>query len=155
LAIGFAGPASAQPATGMAAMQYYVGTWSCQAGVIGKLASKSTVTYTLDSGLLREWVDVPPQGKMTTPYLNSIATSYDAKKRRYVQTGTDNEGNWWVSFAEPWTGNTEHWTNHAFSDNNIRRYEWTRTSRNTFRFTEYPSRTATKPDFRGTCNRSF
>ena len=153
-AVTVAAPNSVRAASGAAALQYYVGTWSCRAGAVGKLASKSTVTYTFDSGLLREWVDVPTQGKMTMPYLNSIATSYDAKKRRYVQTGMDNEGNWWVSFAEPWTGNTEQWTNHASSDNNIRRYEWVRTNRSTFSFTEYPSRTATRPDFRGTCSRS-
>jgi hypothetical protein len=147
-------PNSVRAASGAAALQYYVGTWSCQAGAIGKLASKSTVIYTFDSGLLREWVDVPPHGKMVTPYVNSITTSYDAEKGRYIQTGMDNEGNWWVSFAEPWTGNTEQWTNHVSSDNNVRRYTWVRTNWNTFSFTEYPSRTATKPDFGGTCNRS-
>src|ERR1700729_162821 len=93
-AVIVAAPNSVQAASGAAALQYYVGTWSCQAGAIGKPASKSTVIYSFDSGLLREWVDVPPQGKMATPYLNSIATSYDAKKGRYVQTGTDNEGFW-------------------------------------------------------------
>ena len=81
-------------------------------------------------------------------------TSYDTEKGRYVQSGTDNDGFWWVSYAEPWTGNTEHWTNLASSDNQIRHYAWVRTNRNTFSFTEYPSRTATKPDFGGTCSRS-
>ena len=154
VAVIVAAPTSVRAASGAAALQYYIGTWSCRAGAIGRPASKSTVIYTFDSGLLREWVDVPPQGKMATPYLNSIATSYDAKKGRYVQTGMDNDGFWWVSYAEPWTGNTEQWTNHASSDNNIRRYKWVRTNRNSFSFTEYPSRTATKPDFRGTCSRS-
>jgi hypothetical protein len=153
-AVIVAAPSGARAASGAAALQYYVGTWSCQAGAIGRPVSKSTVTYTVDSGLLREWVYVPVQGKMTAPYLNSIATSYDAEKHHYVQTGMDNNGFWWVSYAEPWTGNTEHWTNHASADNNIRRYEWVRTNRNTFRFTEYPSRTATKPVFRGSCKRS-
>jgi hypothetical protein len=153
-AVLVAAPNSVRAASGAAALQYYVGTWSCQAGAIGKLPSKSKVTYMFDSGVLREWVYVPLQGKMTAPYLNSIATSYDAEKRRYVQTGMDNNGFWWVSFAEPWTGKTEQWTNHASADNIVRRYTWVRTNRNTFRFTEYPSRTATKPDFGGTCSRS-
>ena len=153
-AVAVAAPDSVRAASGAAALQYYVGTWSCQAGAIGKPESKSTVTYTFDSGLLREWVDVPPQGKRATPYLNSIATSYDAEKGRYVQTGSDNRGFWWVSFAEPWSGNTEQWTNLVSSDNAIRRYTWVRTNRNTFSFIEYPSRTAAKPDFRGTCSRS-
>jgi hypothetical protein len=149
-----AAPNSVRAASGAAALKYYVGTWSCRAGAIGKPESKSTVTYTFDAGLLHEWVDVPPHGKMTTPYLNSIAMSYDAEKGRYFQTGSDNQGNWWVSFAEPWTGNTEHWTNLASSDNQIRHYTWVRTNRNTYSFTEYPSRTAAKPDFGGTCSRS-
>ena len=147
-------PNGVRAASGAAALQYYVGTWSCQAGAIGKPVVKSTVVYTFKSGLLHEWVDVPPQGKMATPYLNSIAMSYDAAKGRYVQTGSDNQGFWWVSYAEPWTGNTEQWTNLASSDNNIRRYTWVRTNRNAFSFTEYPSRTAAKPDFRGSCSRS-
>ncbi len=153
-AVTVAAPNSVLAAPAAAALQYYVGTWSCRAGTTGKLTIKSTVTYTFDSGLLREWVDVPPQGKRATAYLNSIATSYDAEKGRYVQTGSDNLGNWWVSFAEPWTGNTEQWTNLASSDKKIRRYTWVRTNRNTYSLTEYPSRTATKPELRATCNRS-
>jgi hypothetical protein len=153
LVVIVAEPASVRAAPGAAALRYYVGTWSCRAGVIGQSTVKSTVTYTFDSGLLHEWVDVPPQGKMTKPYLNSIAISYDSSSRHYVQTGTDNDGFWWVSFAQPWTGNTERWTNHVSSDNRIRRYQWVRTNQNAYSFTEYPSLTATKPDFKGTCSR--
>lgn len=135
-------------------MQYYVGTWSCQAGPIGSTASKSTATYSLDSGVLRESVDVPAQGKMTKPYVISIATTYDAKKGEYVQTGLDNQANWWVSFAKPWTGNTEQWADHSNSDNKLGRGQTVRSDRNTFSFTSYPTLTATKPNFKGTCNRS-
>lgn len=149
-----AGQANVGAAPGAAALRYYVGTWSCRAGVIGQPAVRSTVTYTFDSGLLHEWVDVPPQGKMTKPYLNSIAISYDSEKGHYVQTGTDNDGFWWISFAEPWTGNTERWKNYASSDNRIRRYQWVRTNQNTYSFIEYPSPAATKPDFKGTCSRA-
>ena len=153
LIVVVAGPASARAESGAAALQYYAGTWSCRAGVIGRPAVKSTVTYTFNSGLLHEWVDVPPQGKMTKPYLNSIATSYDSERGNYVQTGTDNQGFWWVSFAEPWTGKTEEWTNRVASDNRIRRYQWVRISQNSYSFAEYPSLTATTPDFKGTCGR--
>jgi hypothetical protein len=147
-------PTGVRAASGAAALEYYTGTWSCRAGVIGKPTSKSTVTYTFDSGLLHEWVDVPPQGKMTKPYLNSIAISYDAEKGHYVQTGTDNDGVWWVSFAQPWTGNTEVWTSRAISDNRLRRYQVVRINENAYRLTEYPSLTAAKPDFKVTCSRS-
>jgi hypothetical protein len=147
-------PNNVRAASGTAALQYYVGTWSCQAGAVGKPASKATVTYTLDSGLLHESVNVPAQGKMTKPYTISIATSYDAKKGHYVQTATDNAGGWWVSFAQPWTGNTEEWTDQANADNKLGRGQTVRTNQSTFSFTGYPSASATKPDFKGTCSRS-
>jgi hypothetical protein len=154
LALVFATPAAAQATTGTASLQYYVGTWSCQAGSVGQPPSKATATYTLDSGVLREWVDVPAQGKMTKPYMLSIATTYDAKKGRYVQTGLDNMGGWWVSYATPWTGNTEQWADHANSDNKLGHGQTVRTNQNTFSFSDYPTLTATKPNFKGSCTRS-
>lgn len=154
LAVGFVAPASAQPMTGMAAMQYYVGTWSCTAGPIGSTPVNATATYTVDSGVLREWVVVPPQGKMTTLYAISIATSYDAKAGRYVQTFNDNEGGWSVSTAPPWTGNTEQWTDQATHDGKTGRGQTVRTDQNSFAFTSYPTISATQPDFQGACHRS-
>ena len=68
LAVVFAAPAGAQSTVGMGAMQYYVGTWSCMAGSIGTPPSKATSTYTLDGGIMRQWVEVPAQGKMTKAY---------------------------------------------------------------------------------------
>jgi hypothetical protein len=53
-ATAIAAPTDVRATSGAAALQYYVGTWSCQAGAVGKPASKSTVTYTFDSGLLRK-----------------------------------------------------------------------------------------------------
>jgi hypothetical protein len=147
-------PNGVRAASGTAALQYYVGTWSCVAGSVGEPPSKATATYTLDSGLLHESVTVPTQGKMTKPYKISIATSYDSKKGRYVQTATDNNGGWWVSIAQPWTGNTEEWTDQANSDNKLGRGQTVRTNQNTFSFTGYPTASATKPDFKGTCNRA-
>jgi hypothetical protein len=154
LAVSVAIPNSVGAASGASALQYYAGKWSCRAGIIGKTTSESTVTYTFDAGLLHEWVDVPPQGYMTKPYLNSIATSYDAENGRYVQTGTDNGGAWWVSFAKPWTGNTEIWTSRAISDDKLRRYQIVRINANAYSLTEYPSLAAAKPDFKVTCKRS-
>jgi hypothetical protein len=147
-------PAAAQSTGGMAAMQYYVGTWSCMAGNVGQPPSKATATYTIDSGLMREWVVVPAQGKMTKPYMLSIATSYDAKKGRYVDTQVDNLAGWTVSFAPPWTGNTEQWTDQASSTGKLGHGQTVRTNRNSFSFVGYPTITATKPDFKGTCTRS-
>ena len=42
-------PAIAQDSSGMAAMQYYVGTWACAA--VGEPDSNSTATYTITNGV--------------------------------------------------------------------------------------------------------
>ena len=154
LALVSAAPAAAQPATGMAAMQYYVGTWSCQAGPPGSPPSTATATFTLDSGVLHEWVLVPPQGKMTTPYALSIATAYDQKNARYVQTEVDSLSDWSVSYATPWTGNTEQWTDQATHDNKPGHSQTVRTNQNSFSFTAYPTPSSMQVVFQGTCNRS-
>ncbi len=145
---------SSQSMPGAGALQYYVGTWACMAGPVGKPASKATATYTLDSGVLRSWVLVPPTGKMKTEYALQIATSYDAKNKRYVQAQVDNTGNWSVDYAKPWTGNTEQWADHATSMPPLGHSSTVRTDQNHFSFDGYPSMTATKPAFKGTCTRS-
>ena len=154
LALVFAAPAGAQPATGMAAMQYYVGTWACQAGPPGSPPSNATVTYTLDSGVLREWVLVPAQGKMTTPFALSIAITYDQKNGRYVQTLIDSQGGWSISYATPWTGNTEQWIDQATMDGKPGHGQTVRTDQTSFSFTDYPTPTSMQAVFQGTCNRS-
>jgi hypothetical protein len=154
LAVGFAAPASAQPMTGMAALQYYVGTWSCMAGPIGTPPNTATATFTIDSDVMRQWVVVPAQGKMTSPYVLSIATTYDAKNGRYVETFLDNTAGWSVSFAQPWTGNTELWTDQSTYNGKLGHSQTIRTDQNSFTFTGYPTVTSTQPDFKGTCNRS-
>ena len=154
LVVGLAAPVSAQPMTGMAALQYYVGTWSCMAGPIGSPPSTATATFTIDSGVMREWVAVPAQGKMTSPYALSISTTYDAKNARYVETFLDNGANWTVSTAQPWTGNTEQWTDQSSGDGKLGHSQTVRTDQSSFTFTGYPTVTSTKPVFQGTCNRS-
>jgi hypothetical protein len=154
LAIAVGAPMAAQSASGMAAMQYYVGTWSCSAGMVGRAASTATATYTLDSGVLRAWIDVPKQGKMKSAYAFSEATTYDAKSGRYVQTQLDNLARWSVAFEKPWTGNTESWTDHATSDGKLTRGHTVRVSQNAFTFEGYPTLSAAKPDFKGACRRT-
>jgi hypothetical protein len=154
LAAIMAAPAVAQSTSGVGALQYYVGTWSCQAGPVGQPASNATVTYTLDSDILRGWVNVPPQGKMTTSYGVNIAISYDSKSNRYVQTQLDSQASWTTSSAQPWTGNTEQWTDQASADGKLGRSETVRTNQNAFVFNGYSSATATQPVFKGSCTRS-
>jgi hypothetical protein len=154
IAIAFAAPAGAQSTTGMAAMQYYVGTWNCMAGPVGSPPGKATATFTMDSGLLRQSVVVPAQGQMTAPLVISIATSYDAKSGQFVQTYLDSQGGWAVSSAPPWTGNTEQWSDKATQDGKLGRGQTVRTDQNNFAFSSYPTVSATQANFQGTCSRS-
>jgi hypothetical protein len=145
-------PAGAQSPGGMAAMQYYVGSWTCSAA--GEPDSNSTATYTIENGVMRDLVVVPAQGKMTTPYQLDIVTTFDAKNDRYVQTSLDSLADWAVSFAKPFTGNAEDWTNNVTSDGKLGHTAVVRTDANTFSITGYSTVSQPKPDFTVTCHRS-
>ncbi|MGR4065453.1 MAG: hypothetical protein ACLQPV_08390 [Vulcanimicrobiaceae bacterium] len=147
-----AAPAGAQTPGGMDAMQYYVGTWACAA--VGEPDSNSTATYAIENGVMRDSVVVPAQGKMTTTYQLAIVTTFDTKNNRYVQTSLDNQGMWAVSFAKPFTGNTEEWADNATFDGKLGRVEVVRTDRSTFDIIGYSTMTQVKPDFKVTCHRS-
>ena len=138
---------------GMSTMQYYVGTWSCTAGVPGKPMQKATSTYTLQSGVLSETVVVPATKDMKTPYVAASATTYDAKHQRYIETWVGNDAGWSVSFAKPWTGKTENWADHVNNTGKLGRTVVVRTSDSGFEFTGYPDMTGTTPNFKGSCTR--
>src|SRR5579864_835370 len=103
--------ASAAGSSGMPAMQYYVGSWMCTGGATGHPA-KGSIQYQMDGSALRDTVvaEATP-GKVSRAWL-TVETKYDAANHRYVNTAFDN-GGWDVSWASPWTGNTEHWTDHS------------------------------------------
>jgi len=149
-----AAPAGAQSTTGMGAMQYYVGNWSCIGGPSVSPPVKATSTYVADVGVLRQWTSVPKQGKMRAAYAFSAAVTYDAGRRRYVQTSLDNNAGWGVSVAKSWSGNTELWRDLATDDGKLGRGKVVRTSRNAFTFTGFATPTTTKPNFTVTCKRS-
>jgi hypothetical protein len=146
--------AGAQSATGMDAMRYYVGTWSCVGGAAGLPQVRATQTYVLDSGVLRLWTSVPVQGKMKKPYHSSEATTYDEKNGRYVLTLLNSGADWTVSVAKPWTGNIERWTDIASNDGKFGHSEQVRTDDNTYSYLAFPTLTSTQPYFRMTCKRS-
>lgn len=152
LAVALATPVATRSA-GMSDLQYYVGTWTCQAGVPGKAPSHATAVYTLDGGVLRQWVAVPVQTGMKKAYYLSSATTYDAKKGMYVQSNMDSNSDWSIDYAKPWTGNTEQWADHA-SSNKLEHSTVTRTNQNSFGFVGYSSLTSTTPTFKGSCTRS-
>lgn len=152
LAVAFAAPVATRSA-GMSDLQYYVGTWTCQAGVSGKPPSNATATYTLDNGVLRQWVSVPVQSGMKRGYYLSSATTYDAKKGMFVQSNLDSDAAWSIDYAKPWTGNTEQWADHV-SSTKLEHSTVTRTNQNSFSFLGYSSLTSTTPTFKGSCTRS-
>jgi hypothetical protein len=133
---------------------YYVGTWSCMAGNVGQKPMPATATYTMDSGLLREFVTVPAGGMMKYPYTLSIAQLYDAKHHRFVDTGLGNDGGWWVSYAKPWTGQTETWIDHANNDASLGRSVTVRDSHDRFSFTSWDKVAGGKVVFKGSCTRT-
>jgi hypothetical protein len=145
-------PAGAQTTGGMAAMQYYVGSWACSA--IGEPDSNATATYAIDNGVMRDTVVVPAQGRMTTPYELAIVTTFDATNNRYVQTSLDSQSTWAVSFAKPFTGNTEEWMDNVTSNGKLGHVEVVRTDKNAFDINGYSTMTQAKPDFKVTCHRS-
>lgn len=152
LAVALATPVATRSA-GMDEMQYYVGTWACQAGEPGKAPSHATATYTLDGGVLRQWVTVPVQTGMKKGYYLSSATTYDAKKGMYVQTNMDSDNAWSVDYAKPWTGNMEQWADHL-SSGKPGHSTVTRTNQSSFSFLGYSTLTSTTPSFKGSCTRS-
>jgi len=153
LIVALVAPVGAQPTTGMGAMQYYVGNWACLAGPIGAPTVKATATFVSESGVLRQWVFVPVMGKMKGPYAIAFSVTYDASKRRYVQTLLDNSAEWGVSVAKPWSGNTEQWTDIATSDGKLGHTQVVRSGKDAFIVTGYGA-SSTKPNFKASCKRS-
>ena len=135
-------------------LHYYVGSWSCTVTDTGQKPMHADATYTLDSGLLREFVTAPVTDGMKYPYTLQMAERYDAKNHRFVETGLGNDGYWWVSDSKPWSGATESWTDHATNDNKLGRGETTRDSANQFSFMNWDKVSGGKVIFKGTCTRA-
>ena len=146
-------PAAVQSASGSSALQYYVGTWSCMGGTVGRPQSHATLTYTLQNGILNSTVAVPRQNGMKTPYFSSSSTTYDAKNNRYIQGGVSNDPS---SYTGMWTlsGNVETTRDTWVSNGKPGHGQTIRTSQNMFSFTGYPTMTSMKPNFKATCHRS-
>jgi hypothetical protein len=137
----------ARSATGMAAMQYYVGSWSCTGGTIGKKTLHATIKYTMDGDVLQDWIHV------SDGYVQSSSLSYDSKNDRYVNAGVANDNTWFVNYTTL-SGNTETGIDHARSDGKLGRGITVRTSSTSFTYTGYPNASAAKPDFKATCQKS-
>jgi hypothetical protein len=152
-AVALAFHSTAKSATGMSAMQYYVGSWTCRGGNVSKPPVHATLRLTLANDILNEWVTVPVQTGMTTAINESILTAYDAKNNRYVSVDLHNNARWGVTYATL-DGNTETDVDHATWDGKLGHGVVDRVNNSTFTVTAYPTLTSTKADFKATCHRS-
>lgn len=137
----------ARSATGMAAMQYYVGTWSCMGGPVGKQPGHATLKYTMSGDILQQWIQAPKG------YIQSASTSYDSKNGRYINAGVANDNTWFISYTTL-TGNTESSVDRANDSGKLGRGTTVRTSNTNFTYTGYPTVSGGKADFKATCQKS-
>jgi hypothetical protein len=152
--------ASAQ-ATGMDALHYYVGTWTCKGAPqneqgFSEDVSTGTATYTLENGVLHERLVIPAKGAQTKAYTLNVRTTYDAAKERYVSASVDSNENWSVMYAPPFLGDKlEHWTDHQTSSGKQGRSDVIRYTQTMFATFSFPTtQRGARADFRSFCHRN-
>jgi hypothetical protein len=141
------------PATGLAVMQLYAGTWHCTGGAPGEPPGTGVITYALSGGILRESSVLHPLPNLLIT--GASAMTYDAKHARLVLTDLDNLGNWAISVSKPRHGATEYWTTTASSDANLGRATVVHVDANTYVFTAWEKAASTKPNLRVHCKRAM
>lgn len=151
--------AGAQP-TGMDAMRYYVGTWTCKGAPVGKgysvTVSTGTATFSLANGVLHEQLTIPPKDEQAKPYTLNVRTTFDAAKDRYVSASMDSNENWSVMYAPPFIGGKlEHWTDHQTSSGKRGHTDVMRYNQSMFATFAFPTTDRKgQPDFRSFCHRA-
>jgi hypothetical protein len=135
----------ARPATGMEAMRYYVGTWSCIWGAIGEEPYHFTSTYTMSDGILRTWIS-------SKGYAQSGSITYDSKNHRYINSAVGNDGTWYVAYATI-SGRTESSIDRVTSDGALGRLIILRTSSTSFSSTVYSAVSGGKVVVKAACRR--
>ena len=136
----------------MAALQPFVGTWSCVGGAPGEKPVNATVTYVAESGVLRQCITMGSQGEVRGAFAGAF--SDDEQKHRYTYAWTDNHGGWGVSVAKPWSGNTISWTDLSSDDGKLGRSQDAWTGKDDFVYTRYDTATSATPSFKASCKRS-
>lgn len=154
LAFGVAAllPTNASAAPGMAAMEYYVGKWSCLTGPVDHTTNKTLETYTMESDVLHETYLTPAQTSVSKPYALTLLIAYDVKNDRYGAVALDSSAGWTIGTVTL-NGNVEQWTYAGASNGKLGRGTAVRTDENHFTFTSYPTSTAANPDFKEVCER--
>jgi hypothetical protein len=137
----------ARSATGIAAMQYYVGAWSCIGGPVDKQPFHFGVKYTMNADILQIWAQVPKG------YVQSSSLRYDSKNDRFVEVAVANDDTWFVAYRTI-SGNKETSVDHVTSDGKLGRLVTVRTSRTSYTSTIYPGLSGGKALLRWTCQKS-
>ncbi|MGP8100016.1 MAG: hypothetical protein ACLQHL_04490 [Candidatus Cybelea sp.] len=136
----------ARSATGMEAMKYYVGTWSCTGGPIGKQPFHFRLRYAMNGGILQSWLSA-------NGYVQSGSLTYDSKNDRYINAAVANDGTWFVAYATI-SGTAESSIDHVTSEGKLGRLIIVRTSNTSFASTGYPAVSDGKAFFKATCRKS-
>ena len=145
-ALTLAATLPAPSATGMEAMRYFVGTWSCTGGTIGKQPFHFTIRYTMSGDILRSWL-------LAKGYVQSASLTLDSKNHRYINAAVANDGTWFVAYATI-SGQTETSIDHVTSDGKLGRLRIVRTSSTTFASTGYSAVSGGKALIEATCRKS-
>jgi hypothetical protein len=137
----------ARSATGIAAMQYKVGTWQCTGGTIGKRPFHFTVTYTMNGDLLQIWFRWPKG------YVESGSLTYDSKNHRYVRADVASDGTWFVAY-DTISGSTETSVDQANNEGKLGRLVTVRNGSTSFTSTGYTAVSGGKPFLKSSCQKS-
>jgi hypothetical protein len=144
LMLAFTLPAGS--ATGMAALQYYVGTWSCTSGAIGKQPFHFTAKYAMNGDILQSRL-------YSKEFVQGSSLTYDSKNHRYIDAAVLNDGTWFVAYATI-SGRTETSIDHVTSDGKLGRLIIVRTSSTSFDSTIYSAVSGGKALIKSTCRKS-
>jgi hypothetical protein len=149
LAVAWAHAAAAKP---MDALQDYVGTWTCVERQATNPPVSSTFTVAMQGNLMREWIARPRQGSMRSAYFANATFAYDAPHHRYVETEMDTDAHWYVSVADPWTGDTIKWVDVATSEQPSH-WEMKRINRGNFTVSSFARLADHTPNYTANCKR--
>ena len=136
----------ARSATGIAAIEYKEGTWSCTGGTIGKQPFHFTVTYTKNGDFLQIWFRWPKG------YVESGSITYDSKNHRYVRADVVSDGSWFVAYATI-NGSTETSVDQANNEGKLGRLVTVRNSSTSITSTGYTAVSGGKPFLKATCQK--
>jgi hypothetical protein len=145
-------PVRATAINPMAALAFYVGTWSCSDGLIGRPTHEGTWTFAMRGGIMYELILIPTQGDLSSPSISNATFAFDTKDNHYVETEMDNTAAWYVSVAKPPWKDTIRWRDVA-SWTRLAHWEMSRIDGDHFIVESFPAATATKPNYRAVCKR--